>query len=130
LTHSACDHILHSIHCIHFSFGRLLLKVSKQTRQKQSSSSDLFSLPLAAFVVFFPFPFLFVDINFFLPFPVSGCQILFLALFLCWYSSSIAFFSGVSVNIAVLRFLRPLFVIVLGPACGKGLRSLGVKLNG
>lgn len=106
----------------HFTFDALyplivwLLKVSKQTRQKQSSSSDIFSLPLAVFVIF-PFPFPFVDINF-LRFSVWGCKTVFLTLFFCCYSSSIASFSEVSINIAVLRFLWLLFVTVLGLTCG------------
>lgn len=133
--HAASDHFLHSTHCTHFSFSKLLLNNSKHTTQKQSSSSELllcvidwFSLPLLPgdLLVFFSLPFPFADGNFMLPFSVSGWNICFLALFLWLYSSSKA---PVFYNHFLFQILDQPTVEVLYLGGEKGIRWAEVTWN-
>ena len=107
-----CAHILHAVHCTHFSPGRLLLNGSSHSRHVHASSSftgDGFAFVVATNALA----------------ALEAFALHFLLYVFCCFSWIIASFSGVSVKTLVRPGCRPRRTLFRGHAFGNGLMCSG-----
>lgn len=123
--HSSCAHILHTVHCIHFSFGLLSEYADIHTTQRHSSSNND-SCRVLVFFLFVAFRLFFSPSNLFLI-----CLALVRSILISC-SLLISSFSDILIFQYIVDFLvfRPLFVDFLGGAFGSGRIASGENKDG